>query len=126
MKLRYRLILVLLAGFTVAPLAAEPATNIWLGMWEGCLCGGPSHSRIYNQLKDDRAKRMSFGTNITLTRDDAKLAPLALLQQHLVREQAQGQSGLLLDGRGLPACRRWPVIRRPLSRHSPEVQAERR
>src|SRR4051794_18859518 len=83
MRLRYHLILVLLAGFTVASFGAEPATKVRLEVWEDCLCGSPTHSRNYEQLKDERVKRMLFGTDVALTPGDAKLAPLALLQQHL-------------------------------------------
>ena len=82
----------IVAGIALASFAAEPATKIRLEMWEGCLCGGPTHSRTYAQLKDERAKRMSFGTDVTLTPDDAKLAPLALLRQHLAENKLKDRA----------------------------------
>jgi len=83
MNIRYHFILVLVAGFALASFAAEPTTKIRLEMWEGCLCVGPTHSRTYDQVKDERAERMAFGTDVTLTHHEAELAPLALLRQKL-------------------------------------------
>jgi hypothetical protein len=63
--------------------AAAPLKTVRLEMWEGCLCAGPTHSRNYDQLKEERAKRMLFGTDAAITIDDRKLSTFAFLASRL-------------------------------------------
>lgn len=103
MNARHYFILAIVAGFGRMSFAAEPVAKIRMEMWEGCLCGGPTHSRTYEQLKVERAKRMSFGTDVALTPDDAKLSPLALLMQKLGESKLKGSANFL---RGVVVYRR--------------------
>jgi len=82
----------------MASLAAEPATKVRLEMWSGCLCDGPYHSRTYDKLKDERAERMLFGADVTLTNERANLAPLDLLKRALAGSNLQARADLYWVG----------------------------
>jgi hypothetical protein len=98
MKLRYHFILAFVAGLALVSFAAESVTKVRLEMWEGCICRGPKCSRTYDQLKDERTKRMLFGTDVSVTREDVKLTPLALLRQHLAGNKLKDSADFYWKG----------------------------
>lgn len=91
LRLRCLLILASVAGLAVSAQAAPPEVKVRLEMWEGCLCVGPDHAKTYEQLKGERAKRMLFGKDVTVTASEAKLAPLAFLGRHIDDGKLKGE-----------------------------------
>jgi hypothetical protein len=98
MNRRCLLTLVLVAVARVASIAAEPATKVRLEMWKGCLCGGQQCSRTYDKLNGERAERMLFGADVTLTNESANRAPLDLLKRVLGGSDLKARADLYWMG----------------------------
>lgn len=92
MSLRYHFILACVAACAFVSIAAEPAIRVRLEMWDGCLCAGPKHSRTYDQLKDERAKRMLYGADATVSAESSNLPPLDFLRQNLRDNKSDNQA----------------------------------